>query len=101
MDESVKYLMNNKDGYGINLELTTPEKLVMAVLVKPDEIFSYNTSLSKATPLSDTCLDGEYQLCLKISDSVYTDIAGIKSVKTKLFFSNEYYNRKGWGFETK
>ncbi len=39
-------------------------------------------------------LDGEYQLCIKISDPVYDDIAGIKSIKTKLFFSNEYYNRK-------
>ena len=47
MDETVKDLKKNNDGYGINMELTTPEKLVMAVLVKPDEIFSYNTSLSK------------------------------------------------------
>ena len=37
-------------------------------------------------------LDGEYQLCIKISEPVFTDAAGIKSVKTKLFFSNEYYN---------
>ena len=47
MDEAVKDLMKNNDGYGINMELTTPEKLVMGVLVKPDEIFSYNTSISK------------------------------------------------------
>ena len=39
-------------------------------------------------------IDGEYQLCIKISDAVYTDEAGIKSIKTKLFFSNEYYNCK-------
>ena len=51
MDESVKELMKNNDGYGISLELTTPEKLVMGVIVKPEEIFSYNTSLSKSRPL--------------------------------------------------
>jgi hypothetical protein len=38
--------------------------------------------------------DGEYQLCMKISEPVFSDVAGIKSVKTKLFFSNEYYNSK-------
>lgn len=47
MDEAVKELMQNHDGYGINLELTTPEKMMMGVLVKSDEIFTYNTSLSK------------------------------------------------------
>ena len=93
MDESVKELMKNNDGYGIHLELTTPEKLVMGVLVKPEEIFSYNTSISKCR--CDTCLlDGEYQLCMKISEPVFSDVAGIKSVKTKLFFSNEYYNSR-------
>lgn len=51
MDESVKELMKNNDGYGIHLELTTPEKLVMGVLVKPEEIFSYNTSISKCRKL--------------------------------------------------
>jgi hypothetical protein len=33
-------------------------------------------------------------LCIKISDQVFEGSAGIKSVKTKLFFSNEYYQRK-------
>ena len=47
MDEAVKALMKEKEGYGIHLELTTPEKLTMGVLVKPEEIFSYNTSISK------------------------------------------------------
>jgi hypothetical protein len=46
LDEAVRQLMKDKDGYGINLELTTPETLVMGVLVKPDEIFSYNTTIS-------------------------------------------------------
>jgi hypothetical protein len=40
-------------------------------------------------------IDGEYQLCLRIADAVYADEnAGIKSIKTKLFFSNEYYSCK-------
>jgi hypothetical protein len=47
MDEAVKELIRNNDDYGISLELTTPEKLLIAVHVKSDEIFSYNTSLSK------------------------------------------------------
>lgn len=46
LDETVKDLIKNNDGYGINLELTTPEKMVIGVMVKSDEIFSYNTSLS-------------------------------------------------------
>lgn len=47
LDEMVKDLIKNNDGYGINLELTTPEKMIVGVMVKSDEIFSYNTSLSK------------------------------------------------------
>ena len=47
LDETVKDLIKNNDGYGINFELTTPEKMVIGVMVKSDEIFSYNTSLSK------------------------------------------------------
>ena len=95
MDESVKELMKNNDGYGIHLELTTPEKLVMGVLVKPEEIFSYNTSISKCRKhVTRVYVDGEYQLCMKISEPVFSDAAGIKSVKTKLFFSNEYYNSR-------
>lgn len=40
-------------------------------------------------------IDGEFKLCMKIADKVYDDPkAGIKSIKTKLFFSNEYYNCK-------
>lgn len=40
-------------------------------------------------------IDGEYTLCMKIADSVFVDReAGIKSIKTKLFFSNEYYSCK-------
>ena len=47
MDAAVKDLMLNNEGYGINLELTTPDKLTMAVLVKPEEMFSYDTTKSK------------------------------------------------------
>ena len=39
-------------------------------------------------------IDGEFKLCVQINDKVYDDIAGIKSVKTKLMFSNEYYSSK-------
>ena len=31
---------------------------------------------------------------MKISEPVFSYVAGIKSVKTKLFFSNEYYNSR-------
>ena len=43
--------MKNNDGYGIHLEVTTPEKLVMRVLVKQEEILSYNTSISKCVSM--------------------------------------------------
>jgi len=43
--------MRDNDGYGIHMELTTPEKLVMRVLVKQEEIFSYNTSISKCVSM--------------------------------------------------
>ena len=84
------------EGYGINLELTTPDKLTMAVMVKPEEMFSYDTTKSKRiNTRSDICVDGEYQLCMRIAEAVYADeYAGIKSIKTKLFFSNEYYSGK-------
>ena len=40
-------------------------------------------------------LDGEFKLCMRIDDSIFSEGEnGIKSVKTKLFFSNEYYNCK-------
>ena len=43
----------------------------------------------------DAFIDGEYQLCMRITEAVYADeYAGIKSIKTKLFFSNEYYSGK-------
>lgn len=47
LDEAVKALMLANEGYGINLELTTPDKLTMAVMVKPEEMFSYDTTKSK------------------------------------------------------
>ncbi len=43
----------------------------------------------------DAFIDGEYQLCMRIAEAVYAnEYAGIKSIKTKLFFSNEYYSGK-------
>jgi hypothetical protein len=36
-------------------------------------------------------IDGEFKLCFKFADKVYDDPMGVKSVKAKLFFSNEYY----------
>ena len=39
--------MLDKPEYTINLELTTPDKTTVAVAVKPEEIFSYNTAKSK------------------------------------------------------
>jgi len=95
LDEAVKALMLSNEGYGINFELTTPDKLTMAVMVKPEEMFSYDTTKSKHTeqPLIFNVIDGEYQLCMRIADAVFADQdAGIKSIKTKLFFSNEYYS---------
>ena len=83
------------EGYGINLELTTPDKLTMAVMVKPEEMFSYDTTKSKHSITDLLRVDGEYQLCMRISEPVFADeYAGIKSIKTKLFFSNEYYSCK-------
>ncbi len=43
----MKSLMLANEGYGINLELTTPDKLTMAVMVKPEEMFTYDTTKSK------------------------------------------------------
>jgi hypothetical protein len=49
------------EGYGINLELTTPDKLTMAVMVKPEEMFSYDTTKSKEDLKNFICnIDGEY-----------------------------------------
>jgi hypothetical protein len=37
-------------------------------------------------------LDGEFMLCIRITDNVYTN-HDVKQVKTVLKFSNEYYKR--------
>jgi hypothetical protein len=61
LDEAVKALMLGNEGYGINLELTTPDKLTMAVMVKPEEMFSYDTTKSKEDLKNLICnIDGEY-----------------------------------------
>jgi hypothetical protein len=61
LDEAVKALMLANEGYGINLELTTPDKLTMAVMVKPEEMFSYDTTKSKEDLKNFICnIDGEY-----------------------------------------
>ena len=61
LDEAVKALMLANEGYGINLELTTPDKLTMAVMVKPEEMFSYDTTKSKEDLKNFSCnIDGEY-----------------------------------------
>ena len=36
-------------------------------------------------------VDGEFKLCIKLNDKLFDDKLGVKYVKTKLFFSNEYY----------
>ena len=81
------------------MELTTPEKFTMAVIVKPEELFSYDTTVSKyfqtRVRILSCGIDGEYQLCIQVSEAVFLDpSSAIKSVKTKLFFSNEYYSGK-------
>jgi len=38
--------MLEKEGWGLHLELTTPEKFSMSVIVKPEELFSYDTTTS-------------------------------------------------------
>lgn len=43
-------------------------------------------------------LDGEYRVCIAITNGVYGDLNGVLSVKTNLKFQNEYtkgiyYNR--------
>ena len=61
LDEAVKALMLANEGYGINLELTTPDKLTMAVIVKPEEMFSNDTTKSKKDLKNFICnIDGEY-----------------------------------------
>ena len=97
LDPAVNALMLNNKGYDVHLELTTPDKLNMGLLVKPEEVFSYNTSKSKYLfklqyKIKYSDIDGEFKLCVRIADKVFEDAAGIKSIKTKLFFSNEYYN---------
>ena len=37
-----------KDTKSIEFELTTPDKEVVLVKVNPEEVFSYNTTLSKS-----------------------------------------------------
>lgn len=52
-------------------------------------------SVSHAIIFTSWFLDGEFKLCMRIDDSIFSEGEnGIKSVKTKLFFSNEYYNCK-------
>lgn len=76
-------MMRDNKQYNIEMHLTTPAKQTVTTLINPEEVFSYNTTKN-----------GEFKLCFKIATAIYDDVAGIKSVKTKLFFSNEYYNCK-------
>jgi hypothetical protein len=39
-------MQENKE-YSIDMELTTPEKLTLNMRLRPEEVFSYNTSRSK------------------------------------------------------
>lgn len=47
LDPAVNQLMKDNAGYDIELELTTPDQLTMGLKVKPEEVFTYNTTKSK------------------------------------------------------
>ncbi|TNV84016.1 hypothetical protein FGO68_gene3495 [Halteria grandinella] len=81
LDPMVSQLMQDKPDYFVDVELTTPDKQVLTLKLKPEELLTYNSTKN-----------GEFRLCIRIDSKVYDDPMGIKSIKTKLFFSNEYYN---------
>ena len=49
LDPVVRQLMRDNKGYDIELELTTPEEYTKGLLVKPDEVFTYDTGVSKVS----------------------------------------------------
>jgi hypothetical protein len=85
--------MQDKPDYFVDVELTTPDKQVLTLKLKPEELLTYNSTKSINSNYHKPHIDGEFKLCIRIDAKVFEDPMGIKSVKTKLFFSNEYYNR--------
>ncbi len=59
-------------------------------------LFPYSKQIPQPMIIISLCLhiDGEYKLCIKLSDDLYKKIEGVKDIKTQLKFSNEYYKCK-------
>lgn len=42
----MQLMKENPDNYNIELELTTPDKFTMGLKLRPEEVFSYNSTKS-------------------------------------------------------
>jgi hypothetical protein len=85
--------MKNNPKEGIQMKLIAPKgHVIWEKLSKSDEVHTYTTTLSKFG-LIKLLLDGEYTLCITITEFVFAN-HDVKQVKTILKFSNEYYKCK-------
>ena len=46
LDPAVMEVMKSNPEYNIELELTTPDKFTMGLKLRPEEVFSYNSTKS-------------------------------------------------------